>query len=59
MQGAMDDMSPEDKRAMDSMGIKMLDMKEIQKSVSGIGDAQLKEAYENENRIAPQKDAAE
>ena len=58
MQGALDDLSPEDKKAMDSMGIKMPDMKAIQKNVSGISDAQLKSAYENENRIVPQKDAA-
>ena len=58
MQGAMDDMSPEDKRAMDSMGIKMPDTKSIQKSMSGVTDAQLKKAYEDESRIVPQKDAA-
>jgi len=58
MQKAMDEMSPEDKRAMDSMGIKMPDMKEMQKNVSGISDAQLKEAYENENRIVPKNDPA-
>jgi hypothetical protein len=58
MQSAMDEMSPEDKKVMDSMGFKMPDMKAIQKTVSGITDAQLKEAYENENRIVPVKDAA-
>lgn len=58
MQKEMDDMSPEDKKAMDSMGIKMPDMKSIQKNISGVTDAQLKKAYEDENRIVPQKDAA-
>ena len=42
MQKAMYEMSPEDKKAMDSMGIKMTDMKSIQKNVAGITDAQLK-----------------
>jgi hypothetical protein len=58
MQEAMDEISPEDKKMMDSMGIKMPDTKSIQKNISGISDAQLKKAYEDENRIVPQKDAA-
>ena len=58
MQSAMDDMSPEDKKMMDSMGIKMPDTKSIQKSMSGVTDAQLKQAYEDDNRIVPQKDVA-
>jgi len=58
MQEAMDEMSPEDKKMMDSMGIKMPDMKSIQKNMSGINDAQLKKAFEDENRIVPQRDAA-
>lgn len=58
MQQALDEMSPEDKRMMDSMGIKMPDVKTIQKNVSGISDAQLKKAYEDDNRIVPQQDAA-
>lgn len=57
MQQAMDEISPEDKRAMDSMGIKMPDMNAMQKNMSGVTDAQLKEAYENDNRIVPLKDA--
>ena len=56
MQQAMSEISPEDKRLMDSMGIKMPDMKSIQKNVAGISDAQLKKAYDDENRIVPQKD---
>ena len=58
MQKAMDEMSPEDKRMMDSMGIKMPDTKNIQKSISGISDAQLKKAFEDESRIVPVRDAA-
>ncbi|HTE26460.1 tetratricopeptide repeat protein [Flavitalea sp.] len=58
MQGAMDGMSAEDKKAMDSMGIKMPDMKVIQKTVAGIKDGQLQKAYEDENRIVPIKDVS-
>ncbi|HEY8687676.1 MAG TPA: hypothetical protein VIM07_00460 [Chitinophagaceae bacterium] len=58
LQKGQDEMSPEDKKMMDSMGVEMPDMKNIQKNVSGISDAQLKKAYEDENRIVPQKDAA-
>jgi Tfp pilus assembly protein PilF len=58
MQAAMDQMSPEDKKMMDSMGIKMPNTKSIQKNISGISDAQLKKAFDDENRIVPQKDAA-
>ena len=36
MQEAMDDISPEDKKMMDSMGIKMPDMKKATKDISGI-----------------------
>lgn len=58
MQKELDEMSPEDKKMMDSMGVKMPDMKSIQKNVSGISDAQLKKAYEDDNRIVPLKDNA-
>jgi tetratricopeptide (TPR) repeat protein len=58
MQKAMDDMSPEDKKTMDSMGIKLPNTKSIQKSMSGVTDAQLKKAYEEDSRIVPLKDAA-
>ena len=58
MKDAMDDMSPEDKKEMEKMGIKMPDIKNTQKNVSGISDAQLKKAYEDENRIVPKKDVA-
>jgi hypothetical protein len=56
MQKAMNEISPEDKKMIDSMGIKTPDMKAMQKNVSGISDAQLKKAFEDENRIVPQKD---
>ena len=58
MQEAMDEISPEDKKMMDSMGFKMPDMKGIQKTVSGMSDAQIKKAYEEGNRIVPNRDAA-
>ncbi|HQV60206.1 MAG TPA: hypothetical protein PLG08_05495 [Chitinophagaceae bacterium] len=58
MQAAMDEMSPEDKKTMDSMGIKMPDIKSIKKNIAGISEAQLKKAYEDDNRIVPVKDVA-
>ncbi len=58
MQTAMDDMSPEEKKAMDSLGIKMPDIKSIKKTMAGVSDAQLKKAYEDDNRIVPLKDVA-
>lgn len=58
MDDAMKDMSPEDKKMMDSMGFKMPDMKSVQKTVAGISDAQLKKAFEDEGRIVPQNDAS-
>src|SRR5687768_14402404 len=58
MEAAMDDISPEDKKAMDSMGFKMPDMNAIKKTISGVSDAQLKEAYDNENRIVPLRDVS-
>lgn len=58
MQKAMDEISPEDKKTMDSLGIKLPDTKGIQKSMSGISDAQLQKAYEDDNRIVPLKDVA-
>ncbi len=57
-QKELENMSPEDKKMMEDMGIKMPDMKSMQKNVSGISDAQLKKAYDDENRIVPQKDEA-
>jgi hypothetical protein len=58
MQNDIDDMSPEEKKAMDSLGIKMPDIKSIKKSIASVSDAQLKKAYEDDNRIVPQKDVA-
>ena len=57
-QKEMDNMSQEDKKMIDSMGLKMPDMKNIQKNVSGISDARLKKAMEDEDRVVPFKDAA-
>ena len=54
MQEAMDEMSPEDKKMMDSLGIKMPSMKDIPK----VTDKQLADAWEDENRIVPKRDAA-
>jgi len=56
MQKEMDEMSLEDKKAMEEMGIKMPDMKNLQNSISGISDEQLKKAWEDESRIIPEKD---
>ncbi len=57
MQKATEDMSPEDRKAMDSIGVKMPDMKSIQKTVSGLNDGQIKKAYDEGNRIVPNRDA--
>jgi hypothetical protein len=58
MEKAMGEISPEDKKMMDSMGFKMPDTKAIQKNMAGITDAQLQKAYEDGNRIVPLKDVA-
>lgn len=58
MQKELNSMSPEDKKMMDSMGIKMPDMNAMQKNLSSVGDAPLKKAYEDDNRIVPKKDVA-
>lgn len=57
-QSMLDQMSPEDKKMMDSMGIKMPDLKKTAKSVSGVTDKQLADAYDLENRIVPKRDDA-
>lgn len=54
IQAEMDGMSADDKRMMDSMGIKMPSIKDL----PNISDKQLAEAWENEARIVPKKDAA-
>lgn len=54
MKQAMDQLSPEDKRMMDSLGIKMPSMKDVPK----VGDKALAKAYADEMRIVPVRDAA-
>jgi hypothetical protein len=56
MQKSITDISPDYKKMMDSMGIKLPDLKSIQKNVSGVSHAQMEKALENENRIVPRKD---
>jgi hypothetical protein len=58
MQAELNGMSAEDKKVLDSLGFKMPDVKSIQKNTAGITDAQLKKAFEDDNRIIPVKDAA-
>lgn len=58
LDASMKEMSPEDRRLMDSLGIQMPDMNKAAKNVAHITDAQLKDAFENENRIVPKKNAA-
>ena len=53
-QKALDEMDPETKKMMDSLGIKMPSMKDIPK----VSDKQLADAWEDENRIVPIKDNA-
>ena len=55
-QKELDNLDPEDKKMMDSLGFKMPDMKTMKKNMSGITDAQLKTAWEDENRLVPKKD---
>lgn len=55
MQNTMDNMSPEDKKAIDNLGIKMPNTNPIKKNMEGISDSQLKKAYEDEKRIVPLK----
>lgn len=52
-QQAMDDLDPEAKRMMDSLGI----IKPNFKSVPKVGDKALAKAYDEETRIVPPKDA--
>jgi Flp pilus assembly protein TadD len=53
MQQEMEDLDPETKRMMDSMGVNM-----SMPSMPQVTDAQLQEAYEDENRIVPKRDDA-
>lgn len=54
MQYTIDEMSPEGKKMIDSMGIKIPSLKDIPK----LTDKQLADAWEVENRIVPKRDAA-
>lgn len=51
-QKAMNEISPEDKKIMDSLGIKMPSFNNVPK----FSDAQLAEAWEDETRLVPKKD---
>lgn len=55
MEEMMKDMSPEDKKMMDSMGITMPDMQKLK--MPAVSDKQLAAAWEDEQRIVPKKDA--
>ena len=57
-QKEMDELDPETKKMMDSMGVKMPDMKQMKKNASGISDKQLVVAWEDENRIVPKRNEA-
>lgn len=54
MQKAMNDMDPEDKKMLDSMGFKMPSMNNIPK----VSDKQLADAWEEEARLVPRKNTA-
>jgi tetratricopeptide (TPR) repeat protein len=54
MQAAMNEMSPEDKKMMDSMGIKMPSLTNVPKMT----DKQLADAWEQETQLVPKKNAA-
>lgn len=56
MEEMMKEMSDEDRKMMDSMGIKMPNMKNVK--VPKASDKQLAEAFEDEERIVPRKDNA-
>ena len=53
-QKMMGELSEDDKKMMDSLGIKMPDFKNPPK----VSDKQLAKAWEDENRVVPKKDAA-
>ena len=56
VQKELDGMSAEDKKTMDSLGIKMPDIKQIKQNTAHISDKQLAEAWENETAIVPKRD---
>jgi len=53
-QKALDGMSPEEKKMMEEMGLKIPSFNEVPK----VNDKQLADAYEDETRIVPEKDGA-
>lgn len=53
-QGMLDELSPEDKKMMDSLGIKMPSFKNI----PHVSNQQLAEAWDNESLVVPKKDMA-
>lgn len=55
MEGALNEIDPETKKIMDSMGVKIPSTKGISKSMTGVSNAQLKKAYEDDKRIVPKK----
>lgn len=55
-QAMMNEMSPEDKKMMDSMGIKIPDIKKMK--MPAVSDKELADAWEDEQRIVPKKDHA-
>ncbi|MBL7743466.1 MAG: hypothetical protein JNN00_08345 [Chitinophagaceae bacterium] len=57
-QKELDALSPEDRKIMEQMGIKLPDMNKMKKDASGATDAQLKKAYEDQMRPVPPRDEA-
>jgi hypothetical protein len=53
-QQEMDNLDPETKKMMDSMGVKLPSLNNIPK----VTDAELQQAFDDENRIVPQKDVS-
>ena len=58
MQKEINGMDPEDKKMMDSMGIKMPDMKTMEKNIAGVSEVQLKKSFDDDSRIVPLKNIA-
>lgn len=57
MDEAMKDLDTEARRMMNSLGIKMPLTKKMKQTMAGVVDAQLQQAWEDEERIVPKKDA--
>ncbi|MEZ4740837.1 MAG: hypothetical protein R3B45_00015 [Bdellovibrionota bacterium] len=55
MQMLNDSLSDEERAEMEKMGIKMPDMKNLQKTISTTSDGELKKAWENDTRLVPEK----